>query len=655
MDLLPIAVAAFVVAGLYLYPYARGIFREPIGWDVAHYLDQTKLIGAYGFHGATNLKVPAPSLTITNRVGFPVSVLALAKLFGTSTFTVAGMISIAGAVALALAMAAFLSIALRMDGWRTAVVAILVGVSPALARMMAGTYTDNLLAAAVILAALVPLLTVARDGRGFVAAIALLAIAGLIHPPFFQFMLGVLAGVAALYLPRSWRAWRGGGRSAWSTPTGRIGTTILGAGAVVGGVAYAAFQESPANPALSRNVIEERYRRDVGLYLFPATLPLGAAGALALAGDGSGSPPRAGRGGFSRRFALYVLVAWFGVTAAAVAAYFAGIPLPIHRFLAFLIPLPVLVAVGILWIADRAARRVGRRAVAITVLGVVGFVLLGYFTFYGTLQDRGLEWMDEGKVKDAVTAAQYLDQMGVPASDPVVFILDDDGPQPNFFVPEEALILRSSLPLERTLTAHFYMGRAEDFLAGRPTQRPGERQYNAISLRFWRTTGPVVPERPVALALSSFTPEYDALLAEHPEWQVAPNVLAVQGPKPPAQLRPPFPPTAPFGVPRVGAMGLGMAVALVGVGLGWVFALMPRGLRPFEALALSGALGIGFIVAVGTVVDLAGFPLGGSAGAIVVPLAAGLGWAGAWFRRRRPVGLTLGDDGEERARPGTVG
>jgi hypothetical protein len=234
-----------------------------------------------------------------------------------------------------------------------------------------------------------------------------------------------------------------------------------------------------------------------------------------------------------------------------------------------------------------------------------------------------------------------------------VYILDDDGPQPNFFVPEEALILRASLPLERTLTAHFYMGRSEDFLAGRPTQHPGERQYNAISLRFWRTTAPVVPERPVGLMLSSYSPEYDELLAEHPEWQVAPNVIAVQGPRPAEQLRPPFPPTAPFGVPRVGAMSLGMAIALVGVGLGWVFALMPRGLRPFEALALSGALGIAFIVAVGTVVDLIGFRLGGAAGAAVVPLAAALGWTAAWIRRRRPIRPSVMADGQEPVRPGT--
>ena len=634
-DLLPIALAAFVVAGLYLYPYARGIYREPIGWDVAHYLDQTKLIAAHGFAGASHLKIPTPSLTITNRVGFPVSVLALSKLFGTSTFTVAGVISIAGAVALALAVAGFLSIAFGLDRWKSAVVAIVVGVSPALTRMMAGTYTDNLLAGAVLLASLVPLLSVARDGRGFIATITLLGVAGLIHPPFFEFMALVLLGVAALFLPGSWREWRREGRSPWSTPTGRIGTAVLGAGALAGGVAYAAFRESPASPVLSRNVIEERYRRDVGLYLFPVTLPLGAAGAKALTDPGVVSSKGRADRPFGWRFGVSVLVAWVAVTAFGVAAYFTGLPIPIHRFLAFLIPLPILVALGVLWVSRILARGNGRRAVAITSVAVAGFILLGYFTLYGTLQDRGLQWVDEGKVKDAVTAAQYLDQVGIPPSEPVVFILDDNGPQPNFFVPEEALILRASLPLERTLTAHFYMGTAESFLAGKPTQRPGERQYNSISLRFWRTTGPVVPRHPVALALSSFTPEYERLQADHPEWLVAPNVIAVQGPKPPAALRPPFPPTAPFGMPRVGAMSLGMALALVSVGLGWVLALLPRGLRPFQALALSGALGIAFIVAVGTVVDFLGFRLGGAAGVAVVPLAAALGWSMAWVRHRR--------------------
>jgi hypothetical protein len=93
-------------------------------------------------------------------------------------------------------------------------------------------------------------------------------------------------------------------------------------------------------------------------------------------------------------------------------------------------------------------------------------------------------------------------------------------------------------------------------------------------------------------------------------------------------------------------MGLGTALALIAVGLGWVLALMPQDLRPFQALALSGALGIAFIVAVGTVMDFVGLRLGGPSGVAVVPLAAALGWAAAWVRRRRPARPSMMPDDE---------
>jgi hypothetical protein len=653
-----VLLVAGLVAGFYLAMYL--VKEMPIGWDTARYLDQANLIAKHGIHGAAGLDLPRPSVLLASRVGFPVTVLTLSALFRSSTFEVAAVIPAAAAAATALAAGAFVSVGLRRSEWHFAVVAAIVGVSPALVRLMGGTYTDNLLAGAVFMTAMVPLIFVAREGRGFIASIALLTAGGLAHPAFFTVVAAVLAVIALCYVPASWRAWRGGEARLLSTPSARVGLVLGGAGALSAAGIYGLLGAAPDQPILKRGVFVQKMREDLPLYRLPLTVPIALLGAVAVvrqafrtpgrargeAGNGEptgaasvpAAPDRRADARFDAWFVVAALGAWVAVSGGAILAFVAGRNVPAHRFLAFLLPLPILVALGLLAAGGFLTRRRLRwLGAAVVSIGVLAMVAMAYQTLYRTLDDRMLEWLDRPKVQEAATAAAYLDAVGVPDAQPVVMIITDTGPQPRLYVSEEAHILRTAFPAERIPHLYFYVGDPNEYLAGRPTIIPGDtRGFNVVSRNYWPDVATVRGGDPVALVLSSYQPAYGELAAAHPERVVAPNVLALHGPLPAAPLpRAPFP-TAPQGVVAIAGFGIGALVVLSLIGLGWALALLPAGPRPFEIVALSVGLGIGALLLGGTVADALGVRLAGAGGALV-PIGVGVvGWlAGAWRLRRR--------------------
>ena len=72
----------------------------------------------------------------------------------------------------------------------------------------------------------------------------------------------------------------------------------------------------------------------------------------------------------------------------------------------------------------------------------------------------------------------------------------------------------------------------------------------------------------------------------------------------------------------------------------------PAAARPIEAFALSPAFGIGALIAVGTVLDVAGVRLGGLGGHVAIPVAALAGWAVAAVRFTRSRNANGELDGE---------
>jgi len=636
----PVAVAAAVIGAFYLSLYVVKHYPLAIGWDTPRYLFHANLVAARGLSGIP-ASLPPPSKTLHARPGFAMVVLPLSKLFATSAFHVAAVVPAVAAIAVGLAAAAFLSFTLRHDPLRLAVVAVIVGLSSVVIRLLAPeTYTDNLFAAALFLAAFVLIVAAVRDGRGMLAAIVLLGVGGIVHPPTYGEILALLALVGLMYLPSSWRAWRKEGRPVLSTPTGRLGLIVAGGAAITATAIYGLLRATPDTPLLTRAEARKKLREDVSLYWFPVTVPVAAAGLAGLSRSAFGTDQRDRS---TARLVLAILCAWSAVIAVGVATFFLGRNTPAHRLLAFLLPLPMLFALGLFaldGVVQRALRRWPWRrlaAGAVVVVGVVTVAALGAWDLYVNLPRRGVEWLQVGKVEDAATAAQYLDRTRVPASAPVVFVIDDSGPNPLSYVPEMAYMIRSVLPASRVEHAYIYVGDPARYLAGQPTLRPSPPTYNGNVRRFWPTIQRLLPEHPVALLLAGYNPAYPTFVANHSELVVAPDVAVLSGPRPPALL-----PAAPDPYPfrhayEIALLGVGTFVVVFLIGLGWAIALLPRGVRSFEAVALAPAFGVAAI-AVGALITS---PLGlrlRTLGAVgLLAAMAVLGAFAAWWRVRRPA------------------
>jgi hypothetical protein len=627
------------IAAFYLGLYSAKGYSLPIGWDTPRYLYQTHLVAELGLGGVPD-SLPPPANTLQGRPAFPVVSLVMSNVFDTSTFKAAVVVPVAAAVALSLAAGALISWSFHRSLWEMAAVAGIVGTSTLVVRLMAPeTYSDNLFSAALVTAALVPVLSAVHGGTGLPGAVLLLGAAGVAHPPTFVLVLAVLGLVAVFNARGSWVAWRGGEIGWTSTPAGRVAIVGGGAAAVAGLGIFGALRAIPDTPELTRLELEKKMREDLPLYRLPLTVPLAALGAAVVSPGGTDRPLRERL--VSRLF-LALAGAWAFVVVVGIAAFWVGLRSPGHRFLAFLIPLPMLTAVGILGLGRLAARGARVAGVAVVLAGILGLAYLGYRDLYVRLPvERGVEWLEAGKVQDALAAAAYLDAVAVPQASPVVFVIDDTGPNPLSYVPEMAYIIRSVIPAGRIEQAHFYVGDPERYLAGEPTYRDTPRTYNENARRFWPAIERLLPERPVALTLASYNPRYQDIAVEHPEWIVATNVVALHGPRPPAPLPSPSNPHELRRATERGLLAGGTLVVLTLVGIGWAVALLPAGTRSFEVLALSPALGIGFLVLGGLLADLMGIRLGELGGSLITATTVLVVGFALGARRLRAQGRSL--------------
>lgn len=640
--MIPVVLAAVLVGSFFLGLYLVKGYRTPIGWDTARYVSEANLAADLGLSGVERL-TPPPHIVQTSRVGYSVLNLTLSSLFALSRFKLAATLPPAAAVALALAAGAVASAALRRGPWEAAAVALAVGVSPTLIRLMAPeTYSENLLALAPLAAALVVVLAVRPpDGVALGGAILLIVGGALSHGPSAAIVAGALGLTALVYLPASWRAWRGRTAGLLATPAGFLGATAAGAGVITGAAVYGLLGAVPERFHIGRTVLAQKLTADLPLYRLGLSLPIAAVGLADLiegrarepAPERTTAPPRWSRPGL----ALALLAGWTLLTVAGIALFAVGRASPAHRFLALLVPLPLLIGVGLVTLG----RLVGARTRApvgagVVLVGLVALLVAGHRTYYEDLpRERGVLWMDPHKVQDAATALDYLDKVGVPLDAPVVFVVEDIGPQPVAYVPLMTYMIRSVLSAERIEDAYVYVGDPERYLASLPTLRDEPDSYNGTSLRFWAAVRPLLPERPVTLLLSSFNPAYESFAAEHPERIVAPSVAVVQGPLPPRPLGAAVAPSGPLGLFQLLLVGGATLGALALAGLGWGLALFPRGLRSFEVLALGPAMGIAVVVIAGLLVDGVGIRLTGIGGALVPVIAAAGGFAAAAPRLRR--------------------
>ncbi|HEX2089028.1 MAG TPA: hypothetical protein VHI54_03710 [Actinomycetota bacterium] len=617
------ALTGALLVAFYTGLYYVNDYRFPIGWDTARYLFHTNFIAERGFGTEIPHLLPLAEPLTANRPGFPVLALTLSSLFSTSTFRVATPIPLAGAIATALAVGAFASAALGLKRWEMLVVTLMAAVSAPLIRLLAPeTYTDNLMAAAICMAALLPVMAVVKHGTSFVPAMILFGIGGIIHPVSLAIVLGALVITAIAYGPSSWREWRSGQVPLVATSSARLGLVLSGSAAVAGLGILALSPGGPDIRTVYRGELEKKLREDLPLYRFPLTLPLAGVGAAAVSAWRS-RPPRWRLGG---GFALVLLLSWAVVTAIGILLFVAGSDVSLHRFLAFFLPLPLLMGVGILALGRLLRSRTSViSGVLIVVFATGAFVFLGARDLYRTIPDeRGIQWIDKGKIDDALTAGRYLDMTGVSANEPVVFVIDDHGPNPVVSVSQLIYVIAANLRPERTEQAHFYFGDPERYLQGKPTVRPGRPLYNQMSALLWRDIQPLIRTKPIALVLASYNPQYLETVSRHPELRTLNNTMVLNGPDPPtSKLRNLIPASGPL---RILSLQLATLLVLFLAGLGWAIVLLPRGLRSREVLAVAPAVGIAFVVAAGVLLDRAGVRPAGLAAAATPLLIAIPGW-----------------------------
>jgi hypothetical protein len=625
LPVLVVSAVAMIVLAFFLSIYPVKRYTVPIGWDQSEYLWRTTLAQAVG---VANIDRPLPAVPTpkTGRPAFPVIAASISSLTGTHPFRVAMVLTPVMAAVIGLAAGALVAGVLRRPVWDLAAVALGVALSSLVVRlMMPEAYLDTMFAAAVFLAASIPLALSIELRPAVVPAMLLLAAGGIIHWSFFALIAAtvLLAGVALA--PRSWRVWRSGRNRLLDTPTARLGEALVGGAALAGVTTIGALSGGVPAPRVDVAEFAKKLQRDVPKYKFPVTLPLAILGLVPLATGARARSPDRDR----HQFLLLFLLSWCAVVLVGyLARTVLHLSVPAHRFLSFALPVPILAVLGILALGRRAAR-------VVPALGVAGVVLvLGAGAIVGHVQwFEAKTFTDAAKVRSVVTAVAYVEAVGIPVDRPVVFVIETTDWN------AAALwghMIRAALPAERIPHAHVFVGSPQDFLDGRPADTP-------ISRSYFRRVEPLYPADPVALVPASFNRTgYPEWVSAHPDTLIADRVGVVQGPAPPPaipNLAKAGPPVGPISWWRLGLLAAAALVTLGLCGLGWALAGLGRWLVPAEILAVAPAVGVGALVVGGVLVDAAGIRLAGPGGALtpVVIALAGAGIA-LWLRSRRRAG-----------------
>src|SRR5262245_45906638 len=264
---------------LWIYP-AKG-FTVPIGWDTSRYLWRTTVAQSVGL---AHLEEGVPHYVNADpaRPAFPVLAGSLSSLFGANHFRLAAALPAVAAAAVALAAGAFVGTILRRPAWQVVAVAVGVGTSAFMVRMLGPeAYQDNLFAAAVFVSACTALGLAVWDRRALVPAIALFGAGGVIHWAFFVFMVATVALAALAYGPESWRRWRAG-EPILGTPTARLAEGMAGGAALAAVTIFGVLGTTTRSPRLSPEEFDKKLHSDLPKYRFLTTLPLAALGAVAL-------------------------------------------------------------------------------------------------------------------------------------------------------------------------------------------------------------------------------------------------------------------------------------------------------------------------------------------------------------------------------------
>jgi hypothetical protein len=569
----PRAGAAWVTVGLglvivYLSVYPMRGYDQPRGYDTARYLWRTSCVAAGGL-GELEECAPRRQEALPSRVGYPVVSLMLTGVLPASGSTVGALIPILGVAAIAMAGGALVSSRLGLPPPGLAIVSIVVGLSPMAVAMAAPEgYADMILALAVGLAAILAAVSAARVP--YPVAAVLLAVAAVVHWPTGGVLAGSLLGTAVLTA----HARTDGSQAV------RL-AAVVGLAAVVWAlVLLVVVQAIPDTFRIAREVFEEKLASHVPRLGLPVGLPAAVLGLVALARLDRWDP----RG---RRGLLVLLAVWLGIIVAALSAWLLGWNLPIHRFLLLSIPIPLLGAIALLWLADLGGRRSASRRRAVLVAGCVAVTVVGFVLWFRSPAPV----MRSARLDAAAAAAAYLRERVPPATQ--VTVLADDPAVP-FDVLKQTF--RVALPPERIASVQF-------------RRRP---------------LGPRLPKTEVTLNVDGYSKDFEG----------PGPVVVLAGPAAgPARPAVSYPRIA-SGLELI-ALGAGALAIVALVGVGWADLAFGHGLRDVEVLAVSPAFGIAALVGAGLLADLSGLGLGP---VVAIPVLLGTAAVGgalalAWRHR----------------------
>ena len=583
---------------VFLAPFAATGYPVPVGPDVPVYLWWARVGAAEGLSA------------IGTRPGAPALIPTVARVIGVGSLTSVAGLQYALGPAIGLAGAALIlgrdrapRLVWALGGLFTGIWAVHLGAG----------YLANLAFVACFIAAAAALAR--RTRRGAALAALLLAGGGLAHPQFFVVGAGILA------LAAGWSVWfdREDGSLGWRTDAGRT-FAALGASAVVVGGGLLAMLAGPAalggdtsKDAFLRRIGEwetlgrtylDRFFRNPGRYAPWVSVPLAGLGAwrgVGGAGDTSAVVRVGARGGFVRRF----LLAWGALTVVAVPFAIVTRWFPPDRMLTFAFCVPLLAAVGLVWVC----RRIPRRGLA-AAAGIAFVVAFAWPSLASWADQRG--FLGPQELADTATAGRIAATL--PDGTLLVYVVDEPANSSIFAASHALNMARATVPPDRADDVRVYVGDASRLLDGEPTVR-ANRLFTLASRTSLADIPSGAPKAVFVIAdLARGERSFDD--PRLVRWSVG---LATTEPGP----RPLAPVPGEPGISSPLAMSLAALatfVLLAAIGYGWArWGIGGAG----AALLAAPACGVAILTVVAVAAERLGVPLDASASTFVLSALAG--------------------------------